>query len=301
MSMSTCPRGIFLGLTFDNTTCPSQSTLLACPRQSSFSCCNSNHDKSIRTSYSRCILHSTSPTCCAALKDMQCIACNGEAAISDSISSGCFSDCIDLINSCENDFFVSEHGKLRPCQPDEDIICSRLSDILSISGNSEERITSSRSACTQIMGFTFSTVDELYEENEGRCVSVLSNPHKGSYSSPKGCKSANTLIFKHDNDRGQNFFLYDIMQNITKNSQLVTASITTIVLIFVILWVFIRKYRKKEYKDQGSDYKNYEDVYDTSQSQSTSASELPSLDELRALRMRRYDDQTTNSSENKNT
>ena len=88
------------------------------------------------------------------------------------------------------------------------------------------------------------------------------------------------------------------MQNITKNSQLVTASITTIVLIFVILWVFIRKYRKKEYKDQGSDYKNCEDVYDTSQSQSTSTSELPSLDELRALRMRRYGDQTTNSSEN---
>ena len=101
--MSTCPRGTFLGLTFDNTTCPSKSTLLSCPRQSSFSCCNYNHDKSIRTSYSRCILHSTSPTCCAALKDMQCIACNGEAAISDSISSGCFSDCIDLISSCEND------------------------------------------------------------------------------------------------------------------------------------------------------------------------------------------------------
>jgi len=281
-----CPRGNFLGLVFDNTTCPSRNeNLLACPRQSGFTCCNSSHDKTIRTSYSRCILHGTSPSCCGALKEMSCIACNGEAAIAERQTpwSWCYSDCVDLLASCDNDFFFANHGKLRHCQPDDDLVCSRLSDFLSSSGDSTERIQNSKPICAQL-GFLMAPMEDLYEESEGEsCVSVLSIPKRGNYSTPRGCRLSSSISTTAISEKR----LFDFFQTVLReNGQVVIASITTVLLIVIIFWKFMQRDKRLRYVEQGTEHQQQKQT--TSTSDLYEKNELPSLEELRALRLRRY-------------
>jgi hypothetical protein len=214
---------------------------------------------------------------------MSCIACNGEAAIFEKHAqlSWCFSDCMDLLNSCENDFFVSDHNLLRLCQPD-DLVCSRLSDFLSLSGNINERIQNSKPICSK-MGFAIAPIEDLYDELE-TCVSVLSIPQRGNYVPPSGCKLANTPILASatDGNKPNNFFQI-LIHDSGKN---VIASISTVLLMVVIFWVFIRRDKKeKRYEEQSVDGQ-YQ--LPSNGEQNDVVNDLPSLEELRALRLRKY-------------
>jgi len=216
---------------------------------------------------------------------MSCIACNGEAAIAERQTpwSWCYSDCVDLLASCDNDFFFAHHGKLRHCQPDDDLVCSRLSDFLSSSGDSTERIQNSKPICAQL-GFLMAPMEDLYEKSEGEsCVSVLSIPKRGNYSGPRGCRLSSSISTTAISEKR----LLDFFQTaLRENGQVVIASITTVLLIVIIFWKFMQRDKRLRYVEQGTEHQ--QQTQTTCTSDLYERNELPSLEELRALRLRRY-------------